>query len=53
LARYYVTKSGFSDVVVDKRRQLAKDKVGKFGEKNKQVKEALKTGFAIQLFDQD
>lgn len=53
LARYYVTKSGFSDVVVDKRRQLAKDKIGKFGEKNKQVKEALKTGFAIQLFDQD
>jgi len=53
LARFYVTKEGFFDIVIDKRRQLARDKVAKFGEKNKQVKEALSTGYAIQLFDQD
>ena len=53
LARFYVTKEGFFDVVVDKRRQLKRDKVAKFAQKNPQVKEALKTGYAIQLFDQD
>lgn len=53
LARYYVTKEGFSDISIDKCRQLDRSKVKQFSEKNAQVKETLKTGYAIQLFDQD
>ena len=53
LARYYVTKEGFYEITVDKRRQLERDKLAQFAKKNKQVREALKTGYAIQLFDQD
>ena len=53
LARYYVTKEGFYEVTVDKRRQLERDKLAGFAKKNKQVKEALKTGYVIQLFDKD
>lgn len=53
LARFYVTKEGFFDVTVDKRRKLKSENVTKFAQENKQVREALKTGYAIQLFDQD
>lgn len=53
LARFYVTKEGFYDVAVDKRRQLKRDKLAGFAKKNAQVKEAMKTGYAIQLFDED
>lgn len=53
LARYYVTKEGFYDITIDKRRQLERDKLAGFAKKNAQVKEALKTGYAIQLFDKD
>jgi len=53
LARYYISKEGFYEITVDKRRQLERDKLANFAKKNKQVKEALKTGYAIQLFDKD
>lgn len=53
LARYYTIKEGFYDITVDKRRQLERGKLADFAKKNKQVKEALKTGYAIQLFDKD
>jgi len=53
LARYYVTKEGFYDITIDKRRQLERSKLAGFSKKNQQVKEALKTGYAIQLFDKD
>lgn len=53
LARYYIAKEGFYDVTIDKRRQLERNKLADFAKKNKQVKEALKTGYAIQLFDRD
>jgi len=53
LARYYVTKEGFFDISIDKRQQLDRSKVKAFSQKNTQVKEAIKTGYAIQLFEQD
>lgn len=53
LARYYVTKEGFYDITIDKRRQLERDKLAEFSKKNQQIKEALKTGYTIQLFDKD
>ncbi|MGB1311026.1 MAG: hypothetical protein ACPG47_07420 [Leucothrix sp.] len=53
LARYYIAKEGFYDITIDKRRQLERAKLAEFGKKNKQVKEALKTGYVIQLFDKD
>lgn len=53
LARYYVAKEGFYEITVDKRRQLERDKLAEFANKNEQVKEALKTGYAIQLFDKN
>lgn len=53
LARYYVAKEGFYEITIDKRRQLERDKLAQFGKKNKQVNEALKTGYFIQLFDKD
>lgn len=53
LARYYVTKEGFYDITIDKRRQLERNKLADFAKKNAQVKESLKTGYAIQLFDKD
>ena len=53
LARYYVAKEGFYEITIDKRRQLERNKLAGFSEKNKQVKEALKTGYVIQLFDKD
>ncbi|RVU84430.1 hypothetical protein EOL70_13195 [Leucothrix sargassi] len=53
LARYYVTKEGFFDISIDKRRELDRSKVKGFSQKNAQVKEAIKTGYAIQLFEQD
>ena len=53
LARYYVTKQGFYDLTIDKRRQLERNKLTEFSKKNKQVKEALRTGYCLQLFDKD
>ena len=53
LAKFYVAKERFFEVVVDKRRLLKADGVKKLSKTNSQVKEAIKTGYAIQLFDQD
>ncbi|GAA6169294.1 hypothetical protein [Sessilibacter corallicola] len=52
LARLFVMKEGFYDVVIEKRKQLPKGKVLQLKRKDKQIQEALKTGYAIQLFDE-
>jgi len=52
LARLFVMKEGFYDVVIEKRRHLAEGKVMQLKRKDAQIREALKTGYAIQLFDE-
>ena len=52
LARLFVMKEGFYDVVIEKRKQLSEGKVMQLKRKDPQIKEALKTGYAIQLFDE-
>ncbi|GLS24824.1 hypothetical protein [Marinibactrum halimedae] len=52
LARLFVMKEGFYEVVIEKRRRLTKDKVIRLKRKDQQIKEALETGYAIQLFDE-
>ncbi len=52
LARLFVMKEGFYDVIIEKRKQLPVGKVMQLKRKDPQIKEALKTGYAIQLFDE-
>ena len=52
LARLFVMKEGFYDVVIEKRKRLPEGKVMQLKRKDPQITEALKTGYAIQLFDE-
>jgi hypothetical protein len=52
LARLFVMKEGFYDVIIEKRKQLPKNKVVQLKRKDQQIREALETGYAIQLFDE-
>lgn len=52
LVKLFVMKAGFYDVIIEKRKQLPQGKVLQLKRKDKQIQEALETGYAVQLFDE-
>ncbi len=51
LCKLFVMKEGFYDVVIEKRKLLSEAKIVKLKAKDKSIREARDSGYAIQLFE--
>ncbi len=51
LCKLFVMKEGFYDVIIEKRKLLSEAKIVKLKSKDKSIKEARDSGYAIQLFE--
>lgn len=52
LAKLFLAKEGFYEPVIEKRKQLSDENVQSMKQHDKQISDAVDTGYAIQLFDE-